>query len=695
VRLIRRLASIFFAPRYLALLGSLLDLVDPRFRWKIRRIIFRPLGGALAASFYRRVTGISRLKATLGGGIAGSLYRLRTYGVENLPDQGFLLVANHSSVFDAILLQLACPRPMRFLARESISRHRWANQVFNLVGGRTIPISGRHARRGIEEAANYIKSGGIVCVFPEGELNRTTGSLSRLHGGFSLISRLADCDIVPAWVDGLADSVFSFSHGKRFLWNLATPLRAAIAFDNPISGRSADTGKIRQRLVELSAACFGRRPEVCIPLARATVSGLKRHSFNDAFIDGENGRRETRSELLANGIALSRWIRKNCSDERVAVPMPPGLDAVLANIAITLAGKTPINLEIAPGGDVFESVINSSQTLNAISSQGLPGHLESRGRLRDWCPLEEVLRRLKPKIMFWRVVSSILPAWLLCDVLRLPRKSDRQEGVVFFAKNDSEKPVAIVLTHQSIMASVLQLASTLKLGSEDRLMASSFFHRFACVATLWYPMIKGVPAVIGSDRVDLAKSAEVIERFGVTTLLTTPDALADYIRCVSPQRLRSVKMLIVAGNEAPNQLAEEFTRKFGKEAFAGYALAESGSLVSTNLPDVAKYHPDDSCRPGNRSDSVGKLMPGQAAQIRDPETDEVLSPHELGILWLKESNLFAGYFNDPERTAQVLHDGWFRTGEWARFDEDGFLYFSQAPVRRSVRLSEPAMAERS
>ena len=68
------------------------------------------------------------------------------------------------------------------------------------------------------------------------------------------------------------------------------------------------------------------------------------------------------------------------------------------------------------------------------------------------------------------------------------------------------------------------------------------------------------------------------------------------------------------------------------------------------------------------------MLPGEAAQIRDPETNALLSPHELGMLWLKGPNIFEGYLNEPERTAEVLQDGWFKTGDLGRLDEDGFLY---------------------
>jgi acyl-[acyl-carrier-protein]-phospholipid O-acyltransferase/long-chain-fatty-acid--[acyl-carrier-protein] ligase len=68
------------------------------------------------------------------------------------------------------------------------------------------------------------------------------------------------------------------------------------------------------------------------------------------------------------------------------------------------------------------------------------------------------------------------------------------------------------------------------------------------------------------------------------------------------------------------------------------------------------------------------MAPGIAAEIREPETDRKLSLHETGMLWLRGPNIFEGYLNDPERTADVLRDGWFKTGDIGRFDEDGFLY---------------------
>jgi len=123
-----------------------------------------------------------------------------------------------------------------------------------------IPISEVRAKGAIREAAEYIKNGEIVCIFPEGEISRT-GILLKLQKGFELIAKLAASEVVPVWMDGLTGSIFSFEHGKNFLRNLGRiPLRTTIAFGRPISGRSANNGLVRQKLLELGEFCFENRP---------------------------------------------------------------------------------------------------------------------------------------------------------------------------------------------------------------------------------------------------------------------------------------------------------------------------------------------------------------------------------------------------------------------------------------------------
>jgi acyl-[acyl-carrier-protein]-phospholipid O-acyltransferase/long-chain-fatty-acid--[acyl-carrier-protein] ligase len=124
----------------------------------------------------------------------------------------------------------------------------------------------------------------------------------------------------------------------------------------------------------------------------------------------------------------------------------------------------------------------------------------------------------------------------------------------------------------------------------------------------------------------------------------------------------------------PPELAEAFRERFGKEILQGYGLTETAPVAAVNLPEPKASRPGDNIQPSNRLGSVGKLAPGMAAQIRDPESGARLTLHDTGMLWLRGPNIFEGYLDDPERSAEVLVDRWFKTGDLARFDEDGFCF---------------------
>jgi acyl-[acyl-carrier-protein]-phospholipid O-acyltransferase/long-chain-fatty-acid--[acyl-carrier-protein] ligase len=608
-----------------------------------------------------------------GNLVAGTIYRVKTFGLENLPKTGFLLVPNHMTYVDAVVLQLACPRPIRFIVHESIYRIAWLTPIFKLI--EAIPISNVRAKDAVREAAGRIKRGEIVCIFPEGELSRT-GTLLKLRKGFELIARLAECEVVPVWLDGLWGSIFSFEGGRYFFKiPKRIPQLATIAFGKPIPARSVDIGIVRERLLELGELCFQKRPELDTHLGRATVSGLKRRQFDEAVIDGMDGRVLKRGDLLAVSIALSWWIKKHCAGDRVAVVLPPGVGAVIANLAVTLANKVAVNLNFTAGRAALQSAINRGQILHAISAKPVMKRFEDFPWPKDVFRLEEVLPELKPKIVLWRLISAVAPAWLLSHLLGLPRKGDRQEAVLLFTSGSSGEPKGVVLSHRNVMGNVLQFGSMVNLGREDSVMASlPFFHSFGCTVTLWYPLIEGVRAVTYPTPVDVVKNAEIIERYNISLLVTTPTFLRGYLKRTEPKQFASIKLLVAGAEKLPRELAESFEQKFGKHVLEGYGLTETAPVVSTNLPDPAPSRPNDTIQNSERVGSVGKLLPGQAAQIRDPETNDLLSPHALGILWLKGPNVFEGYLNEPERTAEVLHDGWFKTGDLGRFDEDGFLY---------------------
>jgi acyl-[acyl-carrier-protein]-phospholipid O-acyltransferase/long-chain-fatty-acid--[acyl-carrier-protein] ligase len=114
-------------------------------------------------------------------GVARAIYRVRTRGEGTLPRGGFLLLPNHITWVDAIVLQLAIPRRIRFVIDESFYRNRFLHPILRLAG--CIPISAKRAKEATRAAAEKIRSGEIVCLFPEGQLSRR-GTLLGLRRGY-------------------------------------------------------------------------------------------------------------------------------------------------------------------------------------------------------------------------------------------------------------------------------------------------------------------------------------------------------------------------------------------------------------------------------------------------------------------------------------------------------------------------------
>src|SRR5207247_1159961 len=159
-------------------------------------------------------------------------YRVTALGLENLPSGGFLLLPNHISWVDAIVLQLACPRPIRYVIDEEYYHKPILHSLLRVLG--CIPINTHHSHPAVRLATEKIAEGEIVCVFPEGRLERT-GTLLRLQRGYELIARHANAQVVPVWLDQLWGSIFSFQGGKFFRkLPKRIPYPVSIAFGKPL-----------------------------------------------------------------------------------------------------------------------------------------------------------------------------------------------------------------------------------------------------------------------------------------------------------------------------------------------------------------------------------------------------------------------------------------------------------------------------
>ena len=600
-------------------------------------------------------------------------YRITGIGIEDLPEGGFLLLPNHITWVDAIVLQLACPRPIRYIVDQTYYYKPLLRPFLSAVG--CIPIDVRQSRSALRLASEKVSKGEVVCLFPEGQLERS-GTLLRLQRGYELIAKHANALVVPVWLDQLWGSIFSFQGGKFFSkFPKRIPYPVTVAFGKPLKPESADIAAVREELLKLGEFCYSRRPALNRHLAEECVRGLKRRRFSTAVTDGLDHSKLSRAKLLGAASALSRFLRKEFPDERIAIVLPAGKGSMLANLAVTLAGKVPVDLNFTMGRAANESCCKRANLRVAISASAFMERIKDFPWPERTLKLEELMPRLKRQILFWWAMAIALPTPLLLRALQIPKTGGHSEASLLFTSGSTGEPKGVVLSHRNIVGNVSQFRQLLDATKQDAILASlPFFHSFGSTVTLWYPLIEGVHIVTYPNPLEAAKNAALIDRYKLTLMLATPTFLRSYLRKAEPHQLRSLRLVITGAEKLPPDLAKHFEERFQQHVYEGYGLTETSPVVSVNLPGPHPKKPGQYVQPSSRPGSVGKMAPGIAAEIREPETNRKLSLHETGMLWLRGVNIFEGYLHDAKRTEEVLNDGWLKTGDIGRFDEDGFLY---------------------
>ena len=214
-------------------------------------------------------------------------YSVRAVGVDHLPKTGgALIVCNHVSYVDTIILSLASPRPIRFLSHESFFKTPLLGSILRVFGA--IPIAPNRAKDALRRASDCIRAGEFVCIYPEGQLTRT-GCLMELKSGFEIIARRAQCPVIVAHLDGLWGSIYSFE-GGRYFTKLPRGLRrrTTVSFAAPLSAEVATAARVRETLLTLGEAAFRLRTNAS--LARRVLESLSDDPFR--YCAGRSHRRE-------------------------------------------------------------------------------------------------------------------------------------------------------------------------------------------------------------------------------------------------------------------------------------------------------------------------------------------------------------------------------------------------------------------
>ncbi|MGJ8697258.1 MAG: AMP-binding protein [Verrucomicrobiaceae bacterium] len=451
---------------------------------------------------------------------------------------------------------------------------------------------------------------------------------------------------------------------------------AVLTFGQPIKAADTSVAAYRESLLGAAEEAFSSRDFFNGSLPVALLQGLKKHGASTTLFDGTDDSELPFDKILGASIALSKEIKAATKKERVGILLPPGKGGMVANLAVLFAGKIPVNLNFTASREAVQSSIRQADIDKFITADPFVRKVPDFPwpPNRDLIFIERVLPRIKKRIIKWVVLSKLLPTSVLVNILGIGKKKGDDEAILLFTSGSSGEPKGVPLSHRNLLANVTQFGTQLCLAEDAKLLGClPLFHSLGCTVTLWFPVIEGLDLVTYPSPLENKRLAELIEKHKVDLLLATPTFLRGYMRRIEPEQLASLKLVIAGAEKLPNNLANSFEDKFGKLPMEGYGLTETspGSNVNLPLDDPGDGTP---LIPAHRFGSVGPPLPGVAMKITNPATEKPARLDESGIIWLKGANIFKGYLNKPELSDDVLKDGWFKTGDVGRVDDDGFLY---------------------
>jgi acyl-[acyl-carrier-protein]-phospholipid O-acyltransferase/long-chain-fatty-acid--[acyl-carrier-protein] ligase len=617
-------------------------------------------------------------------GVTHTLYRIRVDGRDNIPPKGgALFVSNHLSLVDALLLAASIDRPIRFIMYKGIYEQPWIKPFARIM--RAIPISSelrpREMLHSLHDASEAIRNGEVVCIFAEGQITRI-GHLLPFRRGFERIMRDVEAPIIPVALDGVWGSIFSFEKG-RFLYKLPQriPYPVTVNFGKAMP-HTANPIEVRQVVQELMAQAWAHRKARMLPLHRSFLRTARRHPFRLSMADPQTPKLSFLS-ALARTVFLARRLKNPWHDKRmVGLLLPPSVPGALVNFSALLMGKVPVNLNYTVSEETLTSCIRQCEIKTVLTSRAFLEKVKLKIPV-ETLYLEEIAARPGSGERLLSLLSAcLMPARMLERSLGCQKAVELDDlATVIFSSGSTGDPKGVMLSHFNIGSNIQQLEQVFGLNRTDGAVGVlPFFHSFGFTGTLCLPAVCGVRVVYYPNPLDAKAVGPLVNQYALTFLLATPTFLQLYLRGSAPEDFGSLRVVMTGAEKLPERLAAAFEEHFGIRPLEGYGCTECGPAVAVNTLD---FRAAGFRQVGSKRGKIGHPLPGMSVRIVDPDSGSPAPVGEAGLLLVRGPNIMQGYLGRPEKTAEVLRDGWYVTGDIASMDEDGFLQITDRLTRFS------------
>ena len=410
-------------------------------------------------------------------------------------------------------------------------------------------------------------------------------------------------------------------------------------------------------------------------LGRAFIEAAKRRPAAFCMADS-TGQELTFARALTASLLLAGAISRTATGQRyVGLLLPASVGGALANVATSLAGKVPVNLNFTAGHDAMAAAIERCGIKTILTARGFIAKagietIDGMVFVEDFLKAIPLATKLRTALAV-KVLSAAMLARRYA-----PEAGPDDLATVIFSSGSTGVPKGVMLTHRNILSNIDSAMQVFKLTDTDVMLGVlPFFHAFGFTATLWLPLVNGFGVAYHPNPMDAKTIGDIAARYRGTIIISTPTFYSSYVRKIQPEQFAQLRYAIVGAEKLRQPIATAFRERFGLDLIEGYGCTEMSPVVAVNMPEP-------------RAGSVGRPIPGVRARVVDPVTGEGPLVSEEGMLLVSGPNRMRGYLDDPELTATVFHDEWYATGDIATIDADGFIRITDRLSRFSKIAGE-------
>ncbi|MDX8397364.1 MAG: AMP-binding protein [Mariprofundaceae bacterium] len=592
------------------------------------------------------------------------LYRVEVSGLQEFYKAGerVLIIANHSSFLDAVLLAVFLPGNVSYVIHRNYYDKWWVKIVRPWVQLFSVdhqdPMS-------IKSLIKLVKSGQKVVIFPEGRIT-LTGSLMKVYAGPGMVADKAGASILPIRIDGAQYTPFSRMHDRlrwRFFPKIKLTVLAAkhLTFQSDMSARERrhQAGKVLADVMcEMMFETTMYRQRLWDSLLEAAAT----HGYKHQILEDVKRNPMSYKQLVMRSFLLGDYFYKQSSRaEHVGVLLPNTAANILTVMALQSRAMVPVMLNYSLGVQAcLDCVLMTNMRLlitsrDFIDQAGLQALDEKLNKHVKVIYLEDIKQELTLLNKLHAYLSVLRPKAALNKRLSGVKSDDA--AVLLFTSGSEGSPKAVALSHQNLLANVAQVSANFDFSRRDIcLNVLPNFHSFGLTVGTFLPILSGMKVFLYPSPLHYRVVPEIAYDINATIFLGTNVFLSAYAKYAHPYDFYALRYVIAGAEKLQVETKQLWMDKFGLRIFEGYGATETSPVISVNTPM------------NFRAGSVGRLLPGLSYKI-----EPVQGISDGGRLWVKGPNVMKGYLL-ADGQLQALPGGWYDTGDVVRIDEGGFVY---------------------